>query len=600
MIVRFSLLGPLSVRVGDDLLPLGPLKQRLVLAVLLGEANRFVSVDRLTEALWADEPPRTARKNIQVYVSALRRTLEPAGDRIHHGLGGYLIRVAEPELDALRFQALARTARATAANGRFEAAAALFDSARRLWTGPPLPELLCSEPVRAQADQLVGRYLAVSEDWAEAALESGLSGEVAEVTAELLEQHPLRERLRAAHMTALHRCGRRAEALAAYEEVRQRLSRELGLSPSPALTGLYESILADGAPAAGAARPGGAGRRAPHALPPDLPDFTGRRGQVAELVAAASDGGGVVLVTGPAGVGKTALAVHAAHRLAEHFPDGRIHLSLREPDGSRRSPASLAAELARYTGHGARVPEHPDLAAASWRAWLADRRVLLVLDDAPDEASVRPLLPGTGASTAVVTARTRLAGLVGTRRVDLPPYSVEEALELLDRITDRVGCDRAAAERLVRACGLLPLAVRVAGLKLTVLRHLPMAEYAARLADPRTVLDELAVGDLDVRALLADEWRRLDDAHRFVLLRLGRLPDSSLFTAEGAAVALGCAPDAARRQIERLIEAGVVLCPDSEVTAHAAVYALPHLTRLLAREQAAWTVYGEHAGWGTA
>ncbi|MEV4558127.1 BTAD domain-containing putative transcriptional regulator [Kitasatospora sp. NPDC049285] len=588
--VRFSLLGPLAVRIGDDVVALGPLKQRLVLAMLLCQPNRFVPVDRLIEAVWADEPPRTARKNIQVYVSALRRTLAPAGDRIVHGPGGYLLRLAEPELDVLRFQALAGTARRTAADGRLEAAYGLFDSARRLWTGPPLPELRCSELLRGQVGQLVGRYLAVCEDWAEAALDAGRPAEVAEVTAELLEQHPLRERLRAAHLSALHRCGRRAEALAAYEEVRQLLSRELGLPPSSALTTLYESILADDGPVPGPGWPGQ--RRAPVALPSAVADFTGRGEELRDLLAAVSDGGAVVLVTGPAGVGKTALAVHAAHRLAERFPDGRIHLGLREPDGSRRSPASLAAELLRYAGRDTGAAPDPESAAARWRDWLAVRRVLLVLDDAPDEASVRPLLPGTGASSVVVTARTRLAGLAGTHRVDLPPFPLDEALELLDRITGRVRGDRAAAERVVRACGLLPLAVRVAGLKLTVLRHLPLAEYAQRLADPRVVLDELAVGDLDVRSVVADEWRRLGDVQRSALLRLAALPDPSVFTAERAAAALGCTPDAARRRIERLIEAGLVLSPTGEVTAHAAVYTLPHLTRLLARERAS----GDRAG----
>ncbi|RPF29686.1 DNA-binding SARP family transcriptional activator [Streptomyces sp. Ag109_G2-6] len=596
--VRFSLLGPMSVQVGDDLLALGPLKQRVVLAMLLCRPNRFVPVDQLIEAVWADEPPRTARKNIQVYVSALRRTLDSAGERIVHGPGGYLLRLAEPELDVLRFQALARTARQTAADGQLEAAFHLFDRARRLWTGPPLPELRCSELVRGQAGLLVGRYLAVCEDWAEAGLESGRPAEVVEVTTGLLERHPMRERLRAAHLSALHRCGRRAEALAGYEEVRQLLSRELGLPPSAALTTLYESILADDGHAPCPGRPSGAAqRRAPVALPADVCDFTGRGEQLGELLVAVSDGGAVALVTGPAGVGKTVLAVHAAHGMADRFPDGRIHLRLREPDGSRRSPASVAAELLRYAGRDIRSAEHLDQATALWRDWLADRRVLLVLDDAPDEASVRPLLPGTGDSSVIVTARTRLAGLAGTHRVDLPPFSVEEALDLMDRITGRVRGDLAAAERVVRSCGMLPLAVRVAGLKLTVLRHLPLAEYADRLSDPRIVLDELAVGDLDVRSLVAEEWRRLEDSHRSALVRLGALPGPSVFTAERAAVALGCAPDAARRQIERLIEAGLVLSPASEVTAHLAVYTLPHLTCLLAREQARWTTPAEQHGW---
>ncbi|MET9913380.1 BTAD domain-containing putative transcriptional regulator [Streptomyces sp. NPDC006476] len=587
--VYFSILGPLSAEVRGRTLQLGPLKQRLVLAMLLCRPNVLVSVDVLTEAVWDDEPPRTARKNLQVYISALRKTLAEAGEgqRLISRPGGYLLKLADSELDSLQFRALARAGRAAADDGDTELGARLLDRARRLWTGPPLPELVCSEPIRDEVARLTTRYLAVCEDWSEVALEAGQAREVADIVGTLVEQHPLRERLRSAQMTALHRSGRRTEALSAYDELRQYLSRELGLSPSPVLESVYRSILSDRGVGTGRPHAGVGGRRGtPTVLPPDIADFTGRADQMRKLLEVAGPGGTVTVVIGAAGVGKSALADRAAHRLADEFPGGRIRVSLREKDGSPRSLARLTAELLPYTNPTGPLPADPEHAAALWRAWLAQRKVLLLLDDTPDEASVRPLLPGTGPSAAIITARTQLAGLAPAHRMHLSPYSTAEALELLGRLIGpgRVLCDRPAAERIVAACGMLPLAVRAAGLKLAVLRHLPLGEYAVRLADPRRVLDELTVGDVDVRSHLDDAWRQLDESRRSMLRRLARLPLSEMFTIEEAVVALGCGQDQAQRELELMIEQGIVVSPGSEVTAHSAAYSLPHLTHLHARE----------------
>ncbi|MFJ3231119.1 BTAD domain-containing putative transcriptional regulator [Streptomyces sp. NPDC086787] len=614
--VRFSLMGPLAAEAHGCALSLGPLKQRLVLAMLLCRPNALVPVGLLTEAVWDGDPPRTARKNLQVYVSALRRTLTEAGaaDRLVLRPGGYLIRLAECELDTLRSQSLARAGRAAVAEADTARAARLFTRARMLWHGPALPELSSSAVLRAEAERLTARHLAVCEDWAEAALAAGQAREVAEATADLVEQHPLRERLRAAQMTALHRSGRRAEAMAAYEELRQCLSRELGLSTSPALEYLYRSILADEAGNAGhagpsghaglageagqageageAAGPGGAGpaarRPAPVQVPADTTDFTGAAGLLTELVETVG-GGGPALLVGPAGAGKTAAAVRAAHQLADGFPDGRIVVRLRGNHGTPRPLAATTAELLALTDvPPGSVPADPERAAARWRQWLADRRILLVLDDAPEEAAVRPLLPDTGPAAVVVTARGQLAGLAPAHRVRVPPMPVPEALDLLTRLigTARLLGDPPAAEGIVTACGSLPLAIRAAGLKLAVLPHLPLAEFASRLADPAAVLDELAVGDIDVRSRVAEEWWQLDGAHRLALTRLARLPLAETFTLEDAATALGCAAGQARRELELMIEAGAVVSPGSETTAHAAAYSLPYLTHLYARETA--------------
>ncbi|MFI2629565.1 BTAD domain-containing putative transcriptional regulator [Streptomyces collinus] len=599
--MRFRVLGHLSADIDGRMLPLGPHKQQLVLAMLLCHPNAPVSVDMLTEAVWEDEPPRTARKNLQMYVSALRKLLAEAGeaDRLVHRPGGYILRLAETDLDSLRLRAMARAGREAAASGDFEAAVRLLQQARELWAGPPLPELRGSLPVQAEADRLISRYLAVCEDWAEAALGLGHAHEVVEAVGDLVEQHPMRERLRAAQMTALHRSGRRAEALGAFDGLRQHLSRELGLSPSPALEALYRSILAEGTTGAGFPFGTGPARRSessqsgrPALLPPDTADFIGREDQVRELREALAGGSAAVVAVGPAGAGKTALAIHVAHRLRDEFPGGQIFVRLREDSGKPRSLASLTAELWSSAGLAESRPGDPEQAAALWRAWLVGRKVLLVLDDAPDETCVRLLLPGSGPGSAVVTARSQLAGLAPVLRVEVPPYSMAEALDMLGRVIGpgRVRADQAAAERIATACGMLPLAVRAAGLKLAVLRHLPLGEYAARLDDPTTALDELSAGDTAVRRHVADQWQHLDTSVRSALLRLGPLP--ALFTLDEAATALGCEKRQTLRTVERLIEMGVVALPAGEIAASDALYAVSHLTRLYANEMAAQSAIG--------
>ncbi|HET9168826.1 MAG TPA: BTAD domain-containing putative transcriptional regulator [Actinospica sp.] len=583
--LRFSVLGPVSVHAAGRALPLGPLKQRAVLAVLLCQANTPVSIDLLTEAVWDDEPPRTARKNLQAYVSNLRRALAVAGaaDRLTLRPGGYRITADAAELDSLRFQALAATGREAAADGDAERAARLLGEARGLWTGSPLAELDRTPVLRSLAERMTARHLSVCEDWAEAALAAGRPREVADLLAELVEQHPLRERLRAAQMAALHRSGRRGEAMAVYDELRRHLSRELGLSPNPVIESMYREILADAGDPALPAAP----RPAPISLPADLPDFSGRGDTLVDLLESVTSAHAAPCVlTGPAGVGKTALALRAAHRLADEFPGGRIFVRLRDEGGAPRPASAVAAELLAHAGIRDEAPSDPDRAADRWRGWLADRRVLLVLDDAPDEAAVRPLLPGTGRGRAIVTARTQLAGLAPAHRVQVPALCAAEALDLLGRLvgTGRVLSDRPAAERVVTACGLLPIAVRAAGLKLAVLRHVPLAEFAERLADPGTVLDELAVGDVRIRPHAAEEWERLPERHRGTLRGLAGLPLRGWFTADEAAAALGAEARVAQRELELMIEAGAVVSSESEVTAHAAVYTLPYLTHLYARE----------------
>ncbi|MFD3975186.1 BTAD domain-containing putative transcriptional regulator [Streptomyces cyaneofuscatus] len=614
--VYFSLLGPLTAVRDGRPLPLGPRKQRLVLATLLARPNTPVPVDVLTDAVWPEDPPRTARKNLQVYVSAARALLGSPGDdgrdRVVHGCGGYRLTIDEGELDTLRFRSLARAGRAAHERGDLRKAARLLREALDLWEGPPLDDLRDSTGVAEEAERLEARCLTVYEDWAETEIELGRAAVAVDGLRDLVERHPLRERLRVAWMNSLHQSGRQAEALAVYDDYRQLLARELGLEPSPAMAALYRAMLGRGR----TARPSAAGRDTAHgtALPAAPRDFTGRREELRELLALlGSPDERVVVVSGPAGSGKSALALRAAHLLDDGFPDGRFHVQVRREDGSARTPAEVLGELGRLCGMrvpatsavpvestvaaDAAVPAGPEggavtaavsqEAADAWQRWLSLHRALIVLDDVPDEAFVRGLLPRSGPSSVVLTARGQLAGLAPVHRIALGALADGEALELLGKLigAGRLRTDPAAALRIVRACGALPLAVGVGGMRLAVLRHLPLAEYADRLGDPSAALDELVAGDVSVRLRMASGWQDLSADDRRALGRLAGPAQEGGFTLDGAMEALGCGERAAIRTVESLIDAGAVTSPAGEVTAHAALYEVPRLLCLYARER---------------
>jgi len=460
-----------------------------------------------------------------------------------------------------------------------------------LGLGPPLHDLRRSPLLEAEAERLELRCLTVYEDWAEAEIALGRAAAAVDGLRDLGERHPLRERLQTARMSALHQAGRQAEALAVYDDYRQLLARELGLEPGGAMRTVYRRVLEGGTsfqPPAGPV-PSPLGRTV---LPPDTTDFTGRGEQLRSLLdALGQDGGRVVTVLGPAGSGKTVLAVRAARLSGDRFPDGRFCVPMRDGGGEPRPLADLLDELSRLTG-AAHVPRErsgpPGFDPDRWRDWLAGNRALVVLDDVPDERSVRALLPGPGLGRVVLTARTQLVGLAPVHRTAVPPLAPAEALDLLGRLIGpgRVHADRESALRIVHGCGLLPLAVRVSGMRLAVLRHLPLAEFAERLADPSRALDELTAGDVSVRERLALGWRDLPPVVSRDLERLAALLREGPFTLPEAAAALGHGERRALRAVEALIDAGAVSSPHGEVTAHSALYELPRLVRLYALERA--------------
>jgi len=585
---RFEILGLLRVLEHGHIVDLGPRKQQLVLAALLCNANFPVTVDTLLESLWEGRPPRTARKNVQVYISALRRLLgtTPAGPRITHQAGGYILSVDHTELDWLQFEAMVRDSRRLWGRERASDVARALGEALALWRGPVLAGMRGTAGIEQAAQRLEDRVLTVFEDWAESELVAGASLDVAEQIAAVVQRHPFRERLRMCQMTALNQVGRRTEALAVFDELRRSLASEFGLEPGAALMELHRSLLSD---QRSLVQSSGPILRRPAAgclLPSDIPAFTGRGGPMREVGDALAAGRERLLViSGPVGVGKTTLAVHAAHRLQEHFPDGCYYIRLSHEDGALRSLTEISSQLLWAVGVSAAA--HDADPPILWQRWLAGHRALILIDDARHESAVRPLLPEAGESAVVVTARTRLAGLGWACRLTLPAFSTAEALDLLRRIIGdrRVDSDRGSAKRIVALVGRLPLAVRIMGDRLAGLDHVPLREFLRRMESAPSLLDELTVGDIALRTRLAgaiaDLPRPTDNAFR----RLGVLP-LGCFTLRDAAIAMKLDDEAAVRTLESLLEASVIAAPDAETIAHDVVYEMPLLTHVYARELA--------------
>ncbi|MFI6349179.1 BTAD domain-containing putative transcriptional regulator [Streptomyces sp. NPDC050560] len=545
---------------------LGGPKPRLLLALLVARANSAFRVGDLIDALWGERPPRTARKNLQVYVSRLRRAFGPA---LVHTQGGYLLRLAPEDCDLVRFEELARHGRRLARDGDPGAAEALR-RAVGLWRCRPLAEFDTAPEVAAAVDRLERLFLDVLEDWAELALDCGESAVVLERLQDVARPQVPRERLAAVWMRALASVGRANEALAYYEEVRRALAGELGVPPGPVLTALHARLL----------RPPGPGRPRPerpgNQLPRDLPDFVGRAEQVervvAELAEPASGAGGVLVVSGPVGVGKTAFAAHTAHLLASAFPDGLLMVEL----GGRPQDAVLGELL---DAAGAPRGGSPAQELARWRSWVARRRLLVVLDDAVWGRSAQALLPGAGPSAALVTSRYRLGGMPAAVHVDLPPLCPEEGVELLGRVVGhgRVVSDPAAAHRIVDLCEGLPLALRATGARLNTLRHVPLADYARRLRAAPCLLDEMAVGELVLRERYEAFWRDLPEPQRAAYRSV------AAHTHAPAAPARPTPADAP----ESLLECHLLTPPNAEVSAHLVAYRMSRFAYEFGRERAA-------------
>jgi DNA-binding SARP family transcriptional activator/Tfp pilus assembly protein PilF len=542
--LEFCLLGALVVRSGPAVLaPVG--KQRIVLAALLLNAGRSVSVDELIEVLWADSPPPSARVAAQNYVMRLRNALgNPGRSRIITQPHGYLIRVEAGELDVSRFETLLGAARAAARDGRWDQAATHARAALGLWRGEPLADVNSEVLAAREVPRLVELRLQALEVRIDSDLHLGRQAEALAELRQLVARYPLREHLHGLLMLALYRDDRQAEALAAYREARRVLVEELGAEPGIGLRELHQRMLVgDTALAVTDPVPPATGPAVPRELPAGIAHFTGRTSELAALNGLLDTAGdqmpGTVVssaIGGTAGVGKTALAVQWAHQSAGRFPDGQLYVDLRGyAPGEPVTPADALAGFLHSLGvAGQDIPAEEADRAARYRSLLAGRRMLVVLDNAGSAEQVRPLLPGDPACVVVVTSRDALAGLVardGARRLDLDLLPLEDAVSLLRALIGaRVDADPAAAALLAAQCCRLPLALRVAAELVIARAEASVAGLVHELADQRRRLDLLdAGGDTGtaVRAVFSWSYRSLaaDAARALRLAGLHPGPD---------------------------------------------------------------------------
>ncbi|WP_439663449.1 AfsR/SARP family transcriptional regulator [Lentzea sp. HUAS TT2] len=595
------MLGPVEALVAGEPVPLGGPKPRTLLALLAAQTSRVVPLERLVDAVWGEDPPEQAKAAIYTYISTLRRKLAAAdgADVIVRTGGGYRLEASFDQIDLHVFLREIAAARRARAEDKLVQAVTHFENALGLWRGTALggAQGTWADNERARVEEL---RLAALEDRVDADLALGKNEAlVAELTIAVAEE-PLRERLRAQLMLALHQAGRRADALECYQEGRRALLDELGVEPGPMLRGAHEHVLRDNeepvpvvqdeAPAE-EQESGEPSRlvRTPSQLPFDIADFTGRTVEVATLgrrLAEEGTGSRLCTIFGKPGAGKSTLAMHVAHRVREQFPDGQLYVSLRGTRAVRPEPVEVLAGFLRALGVAdSAIPDEADERARLYRTMLADRRILVVLDDVADEKQIRPLLPGGHTAAVLVTSRERLSALDGATHLDLHVLADEEAVQLLDRVVggDRVAAEPLAAQEIVRLCGRLPLAVRIAGARLAARQRWQLGRLADRLRVQQRVLQELSIGDLEVRGSLALSYDGLSERERMALRRLGLL-DLSSFGGWVVAPLLGCSATDAEDVVERLVDAQLLDVSTTDDSA-ALRYQIHDLTRAFARER---------------
>ncbi|WP_329561421.1 AfsR/SARP family transcriptional regulator [Kitasatospora sp. NBC_01266] len=608
--VRFGILGPLSASCAGQ--PVDPLpgRQRTLLAALLVRPNRVLPADSLAEAVWDGRPPAGAATTLRSYVMRLRRSLGPQlGARVLARTPGYLVEILEDaELDALRFAALRRSAEAAAARGELAAAAEELKAALGLWRGTALEDVSCRQLVDEEVPGLTEGWVSAHERLADLELRTGQHHEVIRRIPRLQLEHPYREQLSCLLMRAQLAAGRRAEALAEFSRLRRALVDGLGIEPGPDCRALQAAALdgdagagtgpgargQDGEPGEAAAateqpQRSAASRPVPCQLPADTRAFTGRCAELDQLVALADRAPGgtgtetvvISAIDGMGGVGKSALAIHAAHRVRGSFPDGQLFIDLR---GHAAGTAPLSAADAldwflRSLGVPPQlIPQDLDERAAFYRDRLAGTRTLILLDNAASTAQVRPLLPGDPGCLVLVTSRKHLTGLDDAYSVTLDTLSGPEAVALLRNVAGpgRISADDPAVHDAVELCGYLPLAIRIVAARVRHRRALPVQGVVAQLQDESLRLDSLRDEDRNLAAVFETSYSALTAAEQGLFRLLGLIPGPD-FDAHAAA-SLGATDF---RGAERLLES---LLDHNLLTQHTPErYRFHDLIRLYAR-----------------
>ena len=560
--VRIGLFGGVTAWRDEAPVPLGPTQQRAVFA-LLALAGRPLSRDELARALWDDDPPRHAANVIQTHVKHLRHALDPQraarapSEVLARAGDGYLLRVDPEEVDALRFRRLVGQAREAHRSGDHDGVRRAAEEALTLWHAPPVADVpsLADHPLVTMLTE--DRWALVSW-YADVALRGGTPADALSAVEEAAAARPLDETMHGRLIRLYVALGRRADGLGCYERLRRRLAEELGVDPTPELRALHREVLREDA-----AVPRDS---VPRSLPRDLVDFTGRAELLAELLAAIRPAGAtgtapvIQAIDGMPGVGKTALAVHLAHLVADRYPDAQLYIDLhghseREP---LQPPAALDALLRQLGVPGERIPDAFDQRITLWRGELAGRRTLLLLDNAANAEQVAQLLPAEPGCLTLVTSRRRMAGLDGARPVSLGVLTAEEAVTLQRRIVgDRVEAAPEAAQDVARHCGHLALAIRLAAARLAHRPGWTVADLAARLHRAETPLRELALPGRTVEAAFALSYHDVSEPARRLFRLLG-LHRGSHIDVRAAAALADLTVDDADEVLAELVDAHLI------------------------------------------
>ncbi|MFD6157042.1 BTAD domain-containing putative transcriptional regulator [Nocardia sp. NPDC060256] len=607
--IRYGVLGSFTAWWDDREIELGPAKQQAVLAALLLEMNRPVSMNAIIDGVWGEHPPSDARNGVQTYVSRLRRALAPrrrvAEPALVRADTGYVLH-GDPSLsDHVAFDRLIATAERCRRDADLAAAATHTDAALALWRGEPFSGL-AGPTIEAERRRLQERYLAALEHRAGIKLARGQHAEAVAELAPLVSSYPLQERFRTLLMLGLYHCGRQAEALMVFQDAQRRLADEIGIEPGRELRELHRRILRDEIEPPAEEPPTQTGRNesgyggvdfadidqksswptasvaaetAPaiasamgrtesrpesrNQLPGDIADFTGRTAEMGRLLTdippeAARPTVFIQAIDGMAGVGKTTLAIHAAHQLSNQFPDAQLYLDLHghAAESAPIDPMVALDRLLRAVGVPSEsIPPDLDARAALWRTEIAALSALLVLDNVADAAQIRPLLPGTASCLVLITSRRRLVDLEAAKSLSLDVLSPEDATALFAAIVhdDRVLAEPDAVAETVRLCGYLPLAIRIAAGRLRARPVWPIDRLAERLRHPSNRLEHLSAGSRSVAAALTASFQDLPTEQRRAFGLLGLHPGRDFDTYATAALAdIGI--DAAEQILEALVD----------------------------------------------